>query len=67
MTLKRRSHEIDLTFDDMHGHGQSRPRGQFFNFFNAKGVFLAVNESLRWLKNARGVYFVQGSLYFFSL
>ncbi len=64
---------MDLTFDDMHGH--SRPRGQFFLiflsapviFFNAKGVFLAVNESLRWLKNVRGVYLIQGPFYFFSL
>jgi hypothetical protein len=27
-----------------------------------KGVFLAVNASLRWLNNVSGVYFVQVSL-----
>jgi hypothetical protein len=65
--LKGLSYEMDLAFDDMHGHwsviGLNWGRGQFLNFFRGskdfmciKSVFLAVNASLRWLNNVSGVY-----------
>jgi hypothetical protein len=55
---------MDLAFDDMLvSLGLKRGRGHFLNFlgapmifYNTKGVFLAVNVSLRWLNNERCLF-----------
>jgi hypothetical protein len=50
--MKGLSHEMDLSFEDMHGHwsvlGLNRGLGQFLNFLGApkKILYLAVAASL---------------------
>ncbi len=72
LPLRGLSHKIDLAFDGMYmvsSIGLNSGRSHFLNFLapqtdfnNAKSVFLANNESLRWFNNVVGVYLVQVSL-----